>query len=169
MLDGPSGGRGKWAQRGVPHKGWTCINTEDLGEPSMRCEMCEQSEIRYVQYMHHPNYATALACGIVCAGHMEESLVRAERREKRMVSAARRRIQFPKLKGWYLNRSGNWQIKLRRCRVTIFQKSTGWSAVVRHPMRSEPAFTRERFPSFAQAQMAAFDTLSFVEDEVGRR
>jgi hypothetical protein len=34
-------GFGKWSQRGVPHKGWTCIGVEDLGrEDRAICEMC---------------------------------------------------------------------------------------------------------------------------------
>lgn len=33
---------GEWAQCGVPHKGWTCVDIEDLGEPSAVCEMCER-------------------------------------------------------------------------------------------------------------------------------
>ena len=26
-------GRGKWGKGGVPHKGWKCVDVEDLGEP----------------------------------------------------------------------------------------------------------------------------------------
>jgi hypothetical protein len=40
------GGTGKWAQPGVPHRGWTCINVEDLGEPLHTCEMCEVMVVR---------------------------------------------------------------------------------------------------------------------------
>jgi hypothetical protein len=43
--------RGKWSQPGVPHKGWVCVDIEDLGEPSLTCEMCESQNIRYVHYM----------------------------------------------------------------------------------------------------------------------
>jgi len=39
---------GKWSQAGVPHRGWTCVDIDDLGEPSATCEMCETQEIRYV-------------------------------------------------------------------------------------------------------------------------
>lgn len=59
---------GKWSQPGVPHKGWTCLDIEDLGEPSATCEMCEAQEIRYVHHMEHPNYSGSLGCGCVCAG-----------------------------------------------------------------------------------------------------
>jgi hypothetical protein len=62
---------GKWSQPGVPHRGWTCEGVEDLGEPDAICEMCERQEIRYVHTMVHPEYPDKLACGCVCAGHME--------------------------------------------------------------------------------------------------
>jgi hypothetical protein len=28
--------RGKWSAAGVPHKGWVCVDIEDLGEPSAK-------------------------------------------------------------------------------------------------------------------------------------
>ena len=50
---------GKWNQSRVPHKGWSCVGFEDLGEPSTICEMCEHQEIRYVHTMRH---RTILTC-----------------------------------------------------------------------------------------------------------
>ncbi len=72
-------GRGKWSIAGVPHKGWTCVDIEDLGEPSAECEMCESQSIRYVHHMQHPQYANVLAVGCVCAGHMEGDLAASRR------------------------------------------------------------------------------------------
>jgi hypothetical protein len=37
---------GKWIQPGVPHKGWTCVDIEDLDAPDSICEMCEVQEER---------------------------------------------------------------------------------------------------------------------------
>jgi hypothetical protein len=166
MSDGPSGGRGKWSQAGVPHKGWTCINYEDLGKPSMRCEMCESSEIRYVHYMQHPHYSGVLSCGVICAGHMEQDLVQAAGREKKLKGNARRRANFPNRKKWYVNRNGRPQIKIRAFTITMFHKPNGWGGVVNHPRLTNGVFTRERFPDLATAQRAAFDTLTFLEDTV---
>jgi hypothetical protein len=36
---------GKWAQTGVPHKGWHCVGVEDLGAPEETCEMCEKQGV----------------------------------------------------------------------------------------------------------------------------
>ena len=79
---------------------------------------------------------------------------------------ARRRSQFPKLKGWRRNRAGNWQIEIRQFRVTIFQKPVGWNAVISHPAMTAAAFTREGSGSFAEAQMAAFDLLTSLERQI---
>ena len=79
---------------------------------------------------------------------------------------ARRRTQFPKLKSWRRNRAGNWQIEIRQFRVTIFQKPTGWSAVISHPAMAAAAFTRDGSGSFAEAQMAAFDLLTSLERRI---
>ena len=81
-------------------------------------------------------------------------------------NTARRRAQFPKLKSWQRNRAGNWQIELRGFRVTIFQKPTGWHAVIHHPTRPEPTFTRDGSGSFVEAQMAAFDMLALLERQI---
>jgi hypothetical protein len=35
------GMHGKWAQAGVPNKGWTCTGEQDLGSPQATCDMCE--------------------------------------------------------------------------------------------------------------------------------
>ncbi len=63
---------GKWAEAGVPNKGWSCVDTEDLGEPSATCETCEAHETRYEHYMQHPSYPDALSCGCMCAGQIVE-------------------------------------------------------------------------------------------------
>ena len=65
---------GKWSQPEVPHRGWSCIGTDDLEEPSQLCEMCESVEIRYVHFMKHPNYPETLGVGCICAEHMGKRL-----------------------------------------------------------------------------------------------
>ncbi|MQT13074.1 hypothetical protein [Segnochrobactrum spirostomi] len=71
---------GKWSMPGVPHKGWTCIDIEDLGAPDAVCEMCERQDIRYVPAMQHADYPEILHCGCICAGHMEANVERAAAR-----------------------------------------------------------------------------------------
>jgi hypothetical protein len=94
MAETTSKATGKWSQPGVPHKGWTCVDIEDLGEPSAVCEMCETQEIRYVHHMEHPNYVGSLGCGCICAGRMEEDYEGARRREQAFRNAAGRRQRW---------------------------------------------------------------------------
>jgi hypothetical protein len=70
-----------WSRPGVPHRGWSCVDVEDLGEPSEVCEMCEQAQLRYVHVMRHPEWEGELRVGCVCAGRMEEDYKRAVQRE----------------------------------------------------------------------------------------
>lgn len=82
---------------------------------------------------------------------------------------ARRRHQFPKLKGWHRNRSGNWQIEIRQFRVTMFENALGWGAVISHPRRPEGSFTAGRYGSFVEAQDAAFDLLVLLGRQLGEQ
>jgi hypothetical protein len=164
-FDGPGGGRGKWGRAGVPHKGWECVNVEDLGEPSQICEMCEVMKIRYVQYMSHPNYPDLLACGSVCAGHMSEDLTGAAHRDKTLRSNSRKRKAFPDRAAWYTNRNGNPQLKDGSFRITMFKKNNGdWKGVVHDSYSERSFFTRDRFVELDNAQRAAFDTLLLAKE-----
>jgi hypothetical protein len=79
-----------WSRPGVPHRGWTCVDVEDLGEPDEVCEMCQTAEIRYVHIMQHPDWEGELRVGCVCAGRMEEDYKRAEAREAELKRVVRR-------------------------------------------------------------------------------
>ncbi|MBO1518817.1 hypothetical protein J3U76_04035, partial [Oceanisphaera sp. DM8] len=78
--------RGKWSRSGVPHRGWHCVDIEDLGSPQVECGMCESQSIRYVHHMEHPAYPEVLEVGCVCAGHMEEDVAAARTREASMIT-----------------------------------------------------------------------------------
>jgi len=98
---------GKWSVSGVPHKGWTCIGTDDLGSDDMKtCEMCERTEIRYAHTMTHPDYEGPLVVGEICAGHMEGDLLRAKNREREVRNRVGRRARWPHSK-WKISKSGN--------------------------------------------------------------
>jgi hypothetical protein len=82
MRPAEAGHFGKWRERGVPHKGWQCIDVYELdrGE-EQTCEMCETASIHTVHVMRHPNYEGELEVGKICAGHMQQDLARARERE----------------------------------------------------------------------------------------
>lgn len=171
LADGPSGGRGKWSQAGVPHKGWVCDNVEDLGTADSICEMCETVHIRFIHYMSNTRYPDVLGCGEICAGHMEGNLAGAQLRDKKMRSNAGRRQHFPNRKGWTVNSKGNHVLRAGEFRVTIFRKSRGpWGGVVSpRGYNQQGTFIREKFLDLDAAKRAAFDTLMFLEENRPKR
>lgn len=162
-LEGPSGGFGKWSEAGVPHRGWSCVDIEDIGAPDHICEMCERQEVRYVHHMQHPHYPNVLRCGCICAGHMEEDLARARRRETSLRGAARRRRAWPDRKAWTCTPKGNLHIRTDGYRVTVFQKDGAWSAVISQPATGHKRFARRTYPTARVAQLASFDYLTFLK------
>lgn len=159
--DGPTGGLGKWGDPRVPKRGWTCVGTEDLGEPSRECEMCETVTIRYVHTMSHPKYPHELECGCVCSGHMEEDLRAARVRETAIRNRAARRRNWPKLKAWHLSRSGNLTIEKDGCRVTVFEREGSYK-ISAGRVGTEPRFGRKTYPSKGAALLASFDAFMWA-------
>ena len=153
------GSRGKWSAPGVPHRGWQCVNIEDLGAPDLICEMCELQEIRYVHYMQHSAYPETLKCGCVCAGHMEENLAGAKRRETLLQNSAKRRAAWPDRKGWKKSRKGNPYIKVDGYHITIFPSGASWGGVVKNSLLDFELFAKRQYPTIRAAQLAAFDAM----------
>ena len=152
------GGPGKWTERGVPHRGWTCVWVEELHDERIRCEMCETREIRFVHHMEHPDH-NDLRVGCICAGHMEEDLVRAKERERRLVNRSARRRNWLK-RAWTRSKSGNDTLMVDGIRITIFpgKKGPGWSGVIARPDKPEQ-WSKRRYPTSDAAKLAAFDAL----------
>ncbi|WP_343995493.1 hypothetical protein [Ideonella azotifigens] len=155
-------GRGKWSAPGVPHKGWVCIDIEDLGEPQTECEMCESRTIRYVHHMEHPDYSTILAVGCVCAGHMEGDLDAARSRDASMQSRASKRSRWTTRK-WKISKNGNPTIKADGFRVTVYERSNGWAATVSPMGGSGVIHGRRNYPTMNQAKLAAFDEITRLQ------
>ena len=151
--------RGKWSQAGVPHKGWHCVDTEDLDEPELTCQMCESRTIRYVHYMEHPQYPDVLQVGCVCAGNMEGSVGTARLRETSMQSRAGKRKRWLSRK-WRVSVKGNPWIKADGYRVTVYFQSGGWGATIASADNSDVQHSRRKFDSKNRAKLAAFDHIT---------
>lgn len=151
--------RGKWSALSVPHKGWHCVDVEDLGAPQQECEMCESQTIRYVHHMEHPDYPEVLAAGCVCAGHMEGSLTAARNRESSMRSRTAKRARWLDRK-WKVSAKGNPTIKADGFRVTVYQRGSGYGATIAAVDGSTLQHARRNYPSQDQAKLAAFDHIT---------
>jgi hypothetical protein len=157
-------GTGKWRQPGVPHRGWQCVNVEDLGEPIATCEMCEVMSIRYVHEMFHPDYET-LHVGCICAGHMEQDLAGARKREQDFKQRASRRSRWLDRR-WRESRNGNSFLNTQDgFNVVVFEKGEGWGARFVDKRTGRTRFSRRPYASEAEAKLAAFDEIARCKDE----
>jgi len=152
-------GRGKWSQAGVPHRGWTCVDIEDLGRPLRSCEMCESQIIRHVHFMEHPDNPEVLEVGCICAGHMEGDLVAAERREAGMRSRAGKRSRWLSRK-WRVSAKGNDWLTADGYRIVVWPREEGWAATVSDDADSFATHSRRTYPTCDQAKLAAFDYIT---------
>lgn len=160
--------RGKWSKPGVPHKGWTCVDIEDLGEPSITCEMCETSEVRYVHHMEHPQYPEVLQAGCVCAGHMEQDLSASQAREAGMKSRAAKRKRWTSRK-WKVSAKGNQYIKADGYQVTVYPRGGAWACTVSNLLNANDVrHSRRNFRTQDEAKLAGFDELTRIQAAKGR-
>ncbi|MCL2194217.1 MAG: hypothetical protein FWB78_12585 [Treponema sp.] len=148
---------GKWSQKGVPHKGWECIDIEDSGEQATICEMCESQSIRYIHYMRHPDYADTLGVGCVCAGNMEENLHNAKSRDDFMKSRASKRKRWIDHRSWKVSMKGNDWIKTDGYVITMVDHNVYWSASIKEEGEENGVWLPRKFDLLESAKLAAFD------------
>ena len=160
-------GTGKWGQPGVPHKGWTCVDIEDLGEPSATCEMCEMQEIRYAHHMTHPAFPSGLAVGCVCAGKLEEDYEGARQREVEFRNVQARRKNWLKRK-WRLSPHGNAYLNVDGYNVVVFPdcrpEPTVWSFRITNRTTNRPSPSHKRYSTEHAAKLTAFEALLWVKE-----
>lgn len=158
-------GHGKWSLRGVPHKGWVCVEVEDLGEPATVCEMCETQTIRYVHYMQHSAYEHILRVGCICAGKMEGNLAEAQRRDDTMKSRAGKRQRWLNRR-WKISAKGNEYIIAEGYIVTIFRKDGDWKASIKEKDGDRTIWSRRKYQTISEIKLASFDYITklLVED-----
>ena len=154
---------GKWGQPGVPHRGWVCVDVEDLGEPAATCEMCEVQEIRFVHTMEHADYPDPLRCGCICAGHMEENSAAAVGRERGGRCAANRKAKWLS-RDWRVSRHGNPHIKADIYHVVIFRRGEAWGFRIKNRITSKELVTRKPYPTMDAAKLRAFDAIEWMKN-----
>lgn len=151
--------RGKWSVAGVPHRGWVCVDIEDLVEPSIECEMCESQTIRYVHHMSHDDYPDALQVGCVCAGHMEGDLAASKAREVSMKNRSAKRKRWLS-RAWKVSVKGNPYMSTDGYRITVYQRGSGWAYTVASVNQSPVQHSRRNYKTVAEAKLAAFDHIT---------
>jgi hypothetical protein len=123
-----------WDQKSLPHKGWDCINVEDLQEATHTCQMCGKEEIRHVFHLEHPE-GHSVAVGCECAGHLTEQYQRMRELNKQSQSLANKKkyhkTKIEKIKqewfekDWYLQHGTMYRVS-KDILGKIEKKRTGW-------------------------------------------
>jgi hypothetical protein len=149
---------GKWAQAGVPHKGWRCVDIEDLGEPVHICEMCEVQDVRYAHTMEHEAYADTLRVGCVCAGHMEKDIVGARNREKAFKASRLRRARWL-TREWRTSQAGNHYLNTDGFNVVVYPVGRAWGARILNRETGWSRTSQQSYQTQEHAKLAAFDAL----------
>lgn len=154
--------RGKWSQAGVPHKGWTCVNTDDLGEPAQRCGMCESADIRYVHYMKHPDYEEILGVGRVCAEKMGDDYINPAKREK----SVKKRKSWEK-RNWKISSKGNPYINAKGYNIVLFlKKNNKWRILISNKETNAKKYSEDQYDNEGDARVAAFDLLEWAQENL---
>lgn len=157
--DHVSSRRGKWSVAEVPHKGWVCVDIEDLGEPSVVCGMCDSQTIRYIHHIEHPSYHTVLQVGCICAGHMESDLNASRAREVSMKSRTAKRNRWLS-RVWMVSAKGNPHIKADDYRVTVHRRDGVWAFTIAALDDSTFQRSHRNFKTIDEAKLAAFDHIT---------
>jgi hypothetical protein len=157
-------GVGLWGSSAVPHTGWNCVNMYYVEEDGCICQMCQKQEIHNVHVMHHDYYHEELHVGCICAGRMEENLIRAQDREKKL-KRVRRRVKKNMLKEWRISKSGNPYIKIGDVLLTVFRKNGYHRIVAKETNHEVSRFLDDDFQSEGEAKEAAFFFLEKLKSE----
>ena len=156
-------GHGKWSVPGIPHKGWQCVDFEDLEEPSETCQMCEIAEIRYVHVMQHPDYPDILRCGCICAGNMESDLSAAEDRERIAKNTAARKANWLRRK-WRWSQKGNWFLNTEGVNIVVFRKGGSWHSRILKRETGREWFSRDLYATEDAAKLGALKGLTYIQE-----
>jgi hypothetical protein len=113
--------------------------------------------------MQHADYSEILEVGCICAGHMEEDISGARRREDAVKSAGSKRKRWPNLKGWRTSKNGNPTLSKDGYRVTIFKKGEHWSGSITDEGTDFKIFAKRKYPTELAAKLGAFNGVIWLQ------
>ncbi len=148
---------GRWDQKGLPHKGWSCDDVIDLGSDEAMddsdyatCKMCGQERVRYVHVMSHPDLSESISVGCICAGKMNGDYEGAKRRETTLKNKAARKAKWLSRK-WRTSMKGNPFINVDGQNLGIHKSKTRWG------YRIGKNFGPDLYPTVDEAKLALFE------------
>lgn len=152
---------GKWCEEGIPHRGWTCVDMDDLEDDRIICQMCEVSEIRYVHTMTHPEHDGSLQVGCVCAEHMEQDYIGPRLRERHLL---RRRKWLQRR--WRSHVAGSIEyLNVDRFHISVWlNRDSTWGGRITDRCAQREIEAKRRYPSADAAKLAAFDAMLALKE-----
>ena len=154
----------EWNKRGIPHKGWFCIEVLDLKEDAdstqeieyEQCEMCGNEKLRFVHIMKHPEYPDVLNVGRICAEKMSDDYVNPRKAEDTLRKRASRRKNFNN-KEWRFNPEKQTYSKKYKGEYITIKKSRYGNFGIFFANERFWNYSGKKFYSFESAERAAFE------------
>lgn len=155
----------EWNKRGIPHKGWFCIEVLDLKEDAdstqeieyEQCEMCGNEKLRFVHIMKHPEYPDVLNVGRICAEKMSDDYINPNKMENELRKKASRRNNFKRVE-WNFNITKNtYSKKYKGEYITIMKSRYGNNWGVFFAKQQKWDYKGNKILSFELAEKVAFE------------
>ena len=149
----------------APLSGWYCtaiidVREDDPEAPLSSCELCDCCFVRYEHVMEHDLYFEPVTVGCICAGIMEDNVLKAQERERLMRNRSKRRRNFVR-RTWKRNGDCLWYRQYRKKQLVIFKGSSGYSVSVGRTTVWK--YKGRPILDFLSAMYAAFDLADPVE------
>lgn len=138
----------------MPQYGWKWVGTDDLGEVSSNCELCDEP-IRYVYAIEHPSWG-AMAVGTDCCDKLTQTSEASEYHVKhtKMIDARKR---FIASKRWQKIGISDVRIVRRGIEVIIHQDDDGFLIIL------DGITGKTRYETQIEAKIRAFDFIQSGE------
>lgn len=155
-----------WKQPGVPHKGWTLEDVEDIREDGQEewetdyetCMMCGNEKIRYVHILTHPEVAEEFRVGCVCAEKMTGDYVNPKQSERELRNKTNRRINWAK-KQWKISHNGNYFLNWEEHHLLIYRDKKS----SKFKVKIGETFGNKKFENLEKAKIAVFNGIEYLK------
>lgn len=152
----------KLKEMGAPLEGWYCVGMIDEETPTFVCELCGCEKVRYVHIMHHEDFERELYVGCICAGVMEDNILAAKDRDRKMKNRAKRKKHFPNRR-WDFMCDGSFFLYYNGYRITISTSRNGRYCAT-CGTRYTWLYHNQPIMDFKSACYAAFDLADPIEE-----
>lgn len=144
----------------APLEGWECIQVIDHETDNSTCELCGCTRVRYEHVMQHQEFPSVLGTGCICAGIMEDDILKAKKRERQARLRTKRKLNYLK-KPWFAAADGRWGLRYKRRNLVIDTDICRGQEYYRLEIDGEGYQWKDnkRMLSFLSAQHFAFDLM----------